>query len=172
MRSSLVNRVANQKSYYLRKAQASRSERAGHRRCGCASRLGLGALPGSTHDLTAARTHGIIDALTGPDVMTFADKGYQGALGSVRTPFKRRRFRPKLSRRQKAVNRVHAKIRARGERAIATLTTWKILVKLRCCPSSSSISRTRTRSATRTAWRHRTARTSTRTVRRHEANIP
>jgi hypothetical protein len=54
--------------------------------------------------------------------------------GSVRTPFKRRRFRPKLSRRQKAVNRAHAKIRARGERAIATLKTWKILVKLRCCP--------------------------------------
>ncbi|WP_420119171.1 transposase family protein [Micromonospora sp.] len=134
VRSSLVNRVANRKSYYLRKAQASRSERAGHRRRGRASRLGLGALPGSTHDLTAARTHGIIDALTGPDVMTFADKGYQGALGSVRTPLKRRRFRPKLSRRQKAVNRAHAKIRARGERAIATLKTWRLLVKLRCCP--------------------------------------
>ncbi|MFF3744548.1 transposase family protein [Streptomyces kronopolitis] len=67
-------------------------------------------------------------------VMTFADKGYQGARGSVRTPFKRRRFRPKLSRRQKAVNRAHAKIRARGERAIATLKTRRILVKLRGCP--------------------------------------
>jgi hypothetical protein len=53
--------------------------------------------------------------------MTFADKGYQGARGSVRTPYKQRRFRPKLSRRQKAVNRAHAKIRARGEWAIATL---------------------------------------------------
>jgi hypothetical protein len=29
--------------------------------------------------------------------------------------------------RQKAVNRAHAKIRARGERAIATLRTWEIL---------------------------------------------
>jgi hypothetical protein len=58
----------------------------------------------------------------------------QGARGSVRTSFNRRRFRPKLSRRQKAVNRTHAKIRARGERAIATLKTWKILTKLRCCP--------------------------------------
>ncbi|MET0417008.1 MAG: transposase family protein [Actinoplanes sp.] len=67
-------------------------------------------------------------------LLAYADKGYQGARGSVRTPFKRRRFRPKLSRRQKAVNRAHAKIRARGERAIATLKTWKILVKLRCCP--------------------------------------
>lgn len=78
--------------------------------------------------------HEIIDALNSANVMTFADKSYQGAHGSVRTPFKRRCFRPKLSRRQKAVNRSHAKIRARGERAIATLKTWKILAKLRCCP--------------------------------------
>ncbi|WP_374251210.1 transposase family protein [Micromonospora sp. R77] len=92
------------------------------------------ALPGSVHDLTAARTHGIIEALSRADVMTFADKGCQGARGSVRTPFKRHRFRPKLSRRQKTVNRAHARIRARGERAIATLKTWKILNKLRCCP--------------------------------------
>lgn len=62
------------------------------------------ALPGSTHDLTAARTHGIIDALTSAEVMTFADKAYQGAGGTVRTPFKRDLYRPKLSARQKAVN--------------------------------------------------------------------
>jgi hypothetical protein len=47
------------------------------------------ALPGSTHDLTAAREHGIIDALTDKGVMTFADKAYQGAGGTVRTPHKR-----------------------------------------------------------------------------------
>jgi DDE superfamily endonuclease len=129
-----IDRVADQKPYYSEK----------HKRHGvnvqviadAAGRLiwVSPALPGSVHDLTAARTHHIIDALTSTEVMTFADKGYQGARGSVRTPFKRRRFRPKLSRRQKAVNRAHAKIRARGERAIATLKTWKILVKLRCCP--------------------------------------
>ena len=67
-------------------------------------------------------------------MVTFADKAYQGARGSVRTPFKRHRYRPKLSRRQKAVNRAHARIRARGERANATLKTWKVLVRLRCCP--------------------------------------
>ncbi|MFI1995321.1 transposase family protein [Actinoplanes sp. NPDC020271] len=129
-----IDRVADQKPYYSGK----------HKRHGVnvqviADALGRlvwasAALPGWTHDLTAARTHGIIDALTSADVMTFADKGYQGARGSVRTPFKRRRFRPKLSRRQKTINRAHAKIRARGERAIATLKTWKILTKLRCCP--------------------------------------
>ncbi len=92
------------------------------------------ALPGSTHDLTAARTHDIIDALTSANVMTFADKAYQGAGGTIRTPFKRHRYRPKLSRRLKAVNRSHARVRARGERAVAILKTWKILVKLRCSP--------------------------------------
>ncbi len=93
------------------------------------------ALPGSAHDLTAARTHGIIDALTSNDVLTFADKAYQGAGGTIRTPFKRHHYRPKLSHRQKAVNTSHARIRARGERAVATLKTWKILNKLRCSPS-------------------------------------
>jgi DDE superfamily endonuclease len=85
-------------------------------------------------DLSAARTHGIISALASENVMTFADKAHQGARGSIRTPFKRHRYRPKLSRRQKKVNRAHARIRAIGERANATLKTWKVLTKLRCCP--------------------------------------
>jgi hypothetical protein len=33
------------------------------------------ALPGSTHDLTAARTHYIIDALTSPAIACYTDKG-------------------------------------------------------------------------------------------------
>ncbi|MEV0228405.1 transposase family protein [Nonomuraea sp. NPDC050786] len=92
------------------------------------------ALPGATHDLTAARTTGLIDALTTAKVKTFADKGYQGAGGTIRTPFKRHRLRPPLSRHQRSVNRAHARIRARGERAVATLKTWKVLAQLRCCP--------------------------------------
>jgi len=74
------------------------------------------ALPGSIHDLTAARAHGIIDALSRAEVMTFTDKGYQGAGGSVRTPFKRHHRRPRLSRRQRDVNRNHAKIGDRRAR--------------------------------------------------------
>ncbi|WP_460492195.1 transposase family protein [Dactylosporangium cerinum] len=129
-----IDRVADQRPYYSGK----------HHRHGvnvqviadAAGRLvwASPALPGSVHDLTAARTHGIIDILTSADVMTFADKGYQGAGGTVRTPFKRHRHRLRLSRRQKAVNKAHAKIRACGERAIAALKTWKVLAKLRCCP--------------------------------------
>ena len=70
-----IDRVADQKPYYSGK----------HKRHGVnvqviADAIGRlvwasAALPGSTHDLTAARTHGIIDALTSADVMTFADKG-------------------------------------------------------------------------------------------------
>ncbi|MET7403788.1 transposase family protein [Dactylosporangium sp. NPDC005572] len=129
-----IDRVADQRPYYSGK----------HRRHGVnvqviADPVGRlvwasPALPGVVHDLTAARAHGIVDALTAASVKTFADKGYQGAGGTVRTPFKRHRHRPKLSRRQKAVNKAHTKIRACGERAIATLKTWKILTKLRCCP--------------------------------------
>jgi DDE superfamily endonuclease/Helix-turn-helix of DDE superfamily endonuclease len=129
-----IDRVAHQKPYYSGK----------HKRHGVtvqiladpAGRLvwASPALPGATHDLTAARHLGLIDALTGAHVMTFADKGYQGAGGTVRTPFKRHRHRPRLSARQKDVNRDHARIRALGERAVATLKTWKILTKLRCCP--------------------------------------
>lgn len=92
------------------------------------------ALPGSVHDLNAVRTHHLIEALAKHGVMTFADKAYQGAAGSIRTPFKRRRHRPPLSTRQREVNRSHARIRGIGERAVATLKTWRTLTKLRCCP--------------------------------------
>ncbi len=37
------------------------------------------ALSGATHDLTAAREHGIIDALVEADLKCWADKAYQGA---------------------------------------------------------------------------------------------
>ena len=53
------------------------------------------ALLGSAHDLTAARTHGITNTLSSANVMAFADKAYQGAGGTICTPFKRHRYRPK-----------------------------------------------------------------------------
>jgi len=134
-----IDRVADQRPYYSGK----------HKRHGvnvqviadAAGRLiwASAALPGRTHDLSAARQLGIIDALTSADVMTFADKGYQGAGGTIRVPFKRHRSRPKLQRWQKRYNRQHARIRARGERAIATLKTWKLLTKLRCCPRRATV---------------------------------
>jgi hypothetical protein len=52
--------------------------------------VGLPALPGAVHDIKAARTHGIIDALTDAGLACWADKGYQSARGTVRVPFRGR----------------------------------------------------------------------------------
>ncbi|MEU9018625.1 transposase family protein [Actinomadura sp. NPDC048394] len=95
------------------------------------------ALPGSTHDLTAARVHGIIDGLTSRAIACFADKSYVGAGGAIGTPYKRKKGR-KLGKRKKLFNRHHARIRALGERGAATLKNWHILRKARCSPSRLS----------------------------------
>jgi DDE superfamily endonuclease len=88
------------------------------------------ALPGAVHDIRAARTHGIIDTLTSEDVPCWADKAYQGAGGTVRVPYRGRW--ETLSTGQQAHNRSHARIRALGEQAVATLKSWRLLRKLRC----------------------------------------
>ncbi|MGW7754984.1 transposase family protein [Streptomyces violaceusniger] len=91
------------------------------------------ALPGSVHDIKAARTHGIIGALAGAGVECWADKGYRGAGGTVRVPYWGRW--ETLSPGQRAVNCSHAKIRALVEQAMATLKTWRLVRKLRCSTS-------------------------------------
>lgn len=88
------------------------------------------ALPGSVHDIKAARTHGVIAAVTRSAVATFADKGYRGAGGAVGVPHYGRR----LPTRMRACNSSHTKIRSIGERANATLKSWRLLTRLRCCP--------------------------------------
>lgn len=94
------------------------------------------ALPGAVHDLTAARTHGIITALATAGVRAWADKGYQGAGGTVTVPY-RGRWR-NLSEDKRAVNRSRARIRAVGEQANAVLKTWRLLRKLRCSPNRTT----------------------------------
>ncbi|MFQ6856369.1 transposase family protein, partial [Streptomyces sp. 35M1] len=86
------------------------------------------ALPGSTHDLTAARQHGIIEALAEAGLRCWADKAYQGADGPVRVPFRGRR----LKRWKRRHNTTHAKIRCLGEQAMATLAGWRLLRKPLC----------------------------------------
>ncbi|MFE9701387.1 IS5 family transposase [Streptomyces sp. NPDC006270] len=88
------------------------------------------ALPGSVHDIRAAREHGIVEALTEARIPCWADKGYRGAGGTVRIP--RWGRWETLSTGQQAVNRSHAKIRALVEQAVATLKSWRLLRKLRC----------------------------------------
>jgi hypothetical protein len=88
------------------------------------------ALAGAVHDVRAAREHGIIDALAKAGITCWADKGYQGAGGTVRLPYRGRW--DSLSAGQQAVNRSHAKVRALVEPTIATLKSWRLLRKLRC----------------------------------------
>lgn len=86
------------------------------------------AVPGSTHDLTAARQHGIIEALTTVGLKCWVDKAYRGAGGTIRVPFRSRR----LKRWKRRHNTSHAKIRCVGEQAMAILKGWRLLRKLRC----------------------------------------
>ncbi|AWZ09933.1 MULTISPECIES: transposase family protein [unclassified Streptomyces] len=86
------------------------------------------ALPGATHDLTAARSHGIVDALAAVGLKCWADKAYQGAGRHIRVPFRGRR----LKRWKRRHNSSHAKIRCVGEQAMAVLKGWRLLRKLRC----------------------------------------
>jgi hypothetical protein len=89
-----------------------------------------GALPGSVHDLNAARIWGIVRRLAAAGSIALAGKGCIGADDPVITPC-RGRNKPAS---QKAANSAHAKLRAPGERASAQLKTWHIPRKLRCCP--------------------------------------
>jgi hypothetical protein len=93
-----------------------------------------GAVPGSVHDLTAARLWGILRELERAGILTLADKGYQGAEASVViTPYKGKN-KPDS---QKTANRSHAKLRAPGERANAQIKNWRLLRKLRCSPDKT-----------------------------------
>jgi hypothetical protein len=89
-----------------------------------------GPLPGSVHDLNAARIWGIVRELSKSGMLILADKGYVGAGPHIQTPYKSKN-KPES---QKTANRSHAKLRGPGERANAQLKNWKILTKLRCCP--------------------------------------
>ncbi|WP_285628937.1 transposase family protein [Kineosporia sp. NBRC 101677] len=102
------------------------------------------ALPGSVHDIKAARHHDILTALERAGVMAFADTAYQGSPENVRTPLRSRRQDPvtkkmkPLSAGQRAANTAHARIRAIGERANSQLKNWRILRKIRSSPSDAT----------------------------------
>jgi len=95
------------------------------------------ALPGAVHDVKAARTHSVPAALVMFGVACLADNAYRGAGPTIAVPF-RRGPRP-LSEAQRQVNASHARNRGPGERAMATLKTWKLLTKLRCSPHRTTV---------------------------------
>ncbi|MFD4578003.1 IS5 family transposase [Streptomyces sp. NPDC058479] len=87
------------------------------------------ATPGRTHDLTAARAHGIIQACLTRQILVLADRAYQGAGATFRTPYYHHREQPP---QYQQFNRDHARLRAPGERAFAQLKSWRLLQRARC----------------------------------------
>ncbi|MFK0226650.1 transposase family protein [Streptomyces sp. NPDC090303] len=87
------------------------------------------ATPGRTHDLTAARAHGIVQACLTRQALVLAGRAYQGAGATVRTPYYHHREQPAHYRKS---NRDHAILRAPGERAFAQLKSWRLLRRARC----------------------------------------
>jgi hypothetical protein len=59
--------------------------------------------PGRTHDLTAARAHGIIQACLTREILVLADRAYQGAGATVRTPYYHHREQPEHHQKSTAI---------------------------------------------------------------------
>ncbi|WP_376773379.1 HARBI1 family protein [Streptosporangium album] len=95
--------------------------------------------PGREHDMTCARTHGLLEDLsltaTETGLITLTDLGYEGAREVFRMPFKK----PKdgeLTEAQRAFNQLIRGIHGIGERANTLLkTTFKALRRVSLDPS-------------------------------------
>ncbi|WP_329529431.1 transposase family protein [Streptomyces sp. NBC_01462] len=92
------------------------------------------ARPGRCHDLTAARTHGIIRICERQGIPVLADRAYTGA-GPWATTGRRRPPGEQLSPTQQTVNRALARSRAPVERGIALLKSWCIFRRSRISPN-------------------------------------
>ncbi|GAA3592709.1 transposase family protein [Streptomyces osmaniensis] len=86
------------------------------------------ATPGRTHDLTAARAHGIVQACPTRQILILADRAYQGAGATVRTPYYHYHEQPE---HYQQFNRDHSTLRAPGEHAFAQLKTSRLLRRAR-----------------------------------------
>ncbi len=62
-------------------------------------------------------------------ILVLADRAYQGAGATVRTPYY---HHLELAEHYQQYNRDHARLRAPGERAFAQLKTWRLLRRARC----------------------------------------
>ena len=93
------------------------------------------AAPGRAHVLTAARAHRIVQACPARQIPVLADRAYQGAGATVRTPCYRHHELPEHYQHH---NRDHARLRAPGERAFARLKSWRALRRARCSTRCAS----------------------------------
>ncbi|MFF4874423.1 transposase family protein, partial [Streptomyces sp. NPDC000961] len=62
-------------------------------------------------------------------ILVLADRAYQGAGATFRTPYKNHREQPE---HYQQFNRDHARLQAPGERAFAQLKSWRLLRRARC----------------------------------------
>ncbi len=96
------------------------------------------ALPGRTHDLTAARTHRIIRICERQGVPVLADRAYIGAGPWVTTPIRRLPHQD-LNPTQRTINRALSAARAPVEQSVARLKSWRIFRRSRCSPNRMSL---------------------------------
>ncbi|PBC66138.1 DDE superfamily endonuclease [Streptomyces sp. TLI_235] len=92
------------------------------------------ALPGRTHDLTAARTHRVVKTCVRLRIPALADMAYTGAGGTFAVPT-RRPPHSELTAKHRSVNRAHARLRYPVERGVATVKCWRIFHHARCSPN-------------------------------------
>lgn len=96
------------------------------------------ALPGRTHDLTAARTHRIIRICERQGVPILADRAYIGAGSWVTTPIRRLPHQD-LTATQRTINRTLSAARAPVERSVARLKSWRVFRRARCSPNRMTV---------------------------------
>ncbi|SCD74247.1 DDE superfamily endonuclease [Streptomyces sp. AmelKG-A3] len=97
---------------------------------------GAPALPGRTHDLTAARTHRIIHICECQGVPILADMAYIGADDWVTTA--KRRPPGGEATPTETVNRALSAARTPVERGVARLKSWRIFRHTRSSPTRLS----------------------------------
>ena len=92
-------------------------------------------LPGSTHDLTAARTHHILPMINRAEtIYLYADKGYVGGESDLLLVPRKKPANIELPDDIKENNRILATTRAPGERGFAVLKNWRVFNRFRGCP--------------------------------------
>ncbi|MGV9816834.1 transposase [Streptomyces cellulosae] len=96
------------------------------------------ALPGRTHDLTAARTHKILRICARQGVPILADMAYIGA-GDWVTTAKRRPPGGEPTLTERTGNRALSAARAPVERGMARLKSWQIFRRSRVSPNRMSV---------------------------------
>ncbi|MGW3847094.1 HARBI1 family protein, partial [Streptomyces fagopyri] len=96
------------------------------------------ALPGRTHDLTAARTHKILRICERQSVPILADMAYIGA-GDWVTTAKRRPPKGELTVTERTLNRGLSTARAPVERGMARLKSWQIFRRSRISPNRMTV---------------------------------